>query len=899
MFDDRTIDIFSSRDKIRNQLIEYVKDYLELEGQDFSKTSYLSYLINVLSVLTSNLLYFSTSIYKESFLTRAIQKESVLNLSTFLGYRPRTATPATCSVLIGMPINFSSLNNTDERSVTITIPKDFKFLAGEIPFSLDAETIVNIVKKENTETGVFTTVATVLTYPDTGGSQTIKSEVQTDSKGFEILYFMVNVTQVEKVMYEFTIPELEPYEFYNTALYFDGDLASIDMVTTINEKTELTERWEFYDSLFLIPNDVRGYVYRKNENGIQIFFGNGVVGKHPPSNELCRILVGTTRGTDGNVISGAINSTERLYVRDYDPAGKLIDNNGNPYVMRPVKMNVINTEPATNGEDSQTIDEIKTSALASIKTLNRMVSRDDYDDLKTVVPELPVFHSKHLLKRSDIKTNEISLFTDIIYNDAIVPTRCAVWEFNEADNPTYTILITDTIEISGFNYYSLFNIVVQPNLKTCNYYYLVDEAEDAVILNRTYSINPVTKKNETRILPTYSKFITIIRDEDTGETLPDDEQKLRIELYYDELSEIESLGCYLITDWDGVQYTMDEYVIDEDTENEKTCFAIELDLITIPEGDKTYYFKMYELVEKESDPGEYTVEPLNEAQVKMIIKQNLDEFMYSAVQTSGTYPNRTITVYNVPVIKKNYFDKVNKDVFKKLIYDKILKLDISGLRMITDFLNLKFSDSTGPMTNMKYSKTTKESVIDINIKELPLTPEDEDRYIVTSDDTNPWLEDPWNKPSPFIAVYKELLGTWVFQQISTNDIIYVENEGKKMIFNSEKMVVPEKTIPIFLHIVIWRDKTYPATESGVVQNVKDNLINALYTNFGFDKPLYRATIIDIVKSTPGVANCVVLQPDHDIFFNFNIYTDLTQQELLEYVPQLIFVDSSNILVEVK
>ena len=74
MFNEKTINIFSSRDRIREEMIEYAKEYLEIEGQDFSKTSYLSYLINVLTALTANLLYYSTSVYKEQFIVLATQK---------------------------------------------------------------------------------------------------------------------------------------------------------------------------------------------------------------------------------------------------------------------------------------------------------------------------------------------------------------------------------------------------------------------------------------------------------------------------------------------------------------------------------------------------------------------------------------------------------------------------------------------------------------------------------------------------------------------------------------------------------------------------------------------------------------------------------------------------------
>ena len=93
MFDRNNIDIFSSRDQIRNQIIEYAKNYLQLENVDLNNANYLGFLVNILSVLTSNLIYFNSSVSREFFLTKALQKESVLNLSSMLGYKGNANDP--------------------------------------------------------------------------------------------------------------------------------------------------------------------------------------------------------------------------------------------------------------------------------------------------------------------------------------------------------------------------------------------------------------------------------------------------------------------------------------------------------------------------------------------------------------------------------------------------------------------------------------------------------------------------------------------------------------------------------------------------------------------------------------------------------------------------------------
>src|SRR5690606_12112528 len=117
MIDDKSIEIFSSRDQIRNQIIKLTEKYAELENFDFNQTSYLSYLVNVLSVLDANLLYYVSSVYKELFLTKAITLESVLAWSSILGYTPELARPAVVGVLVEIPL---STNDNSDRIIRLT-----------------------------------------------------------------------------------------------------------------------------------------------------------------------------------------------------------------------------------------------------------------------------------------------------------------------------------------------------------------------------------------------------------------------------------------------------------------------------------------------------------------------------------------------------------------------------------------------------------------------------------------------------------------------------------------------------------------------------------------------------------------------------------------------------------
>ncbi len=80
---------------------------MELENVDLTKSSFLSFIVDTLSVLTSNLLFYQISTYREFFLTKAQLPESIFNLAAFLGYSGSDATPAEVNVLFTIPFDSS------------------------------------------------------------------------------------------------------------------------------------------------------------------------------------------------------------------------------------------------------------------------------------------------------------------------------------------------------------------------------------------------------------------------------------------------------------------------------------------------------------------------------------------------------------------------------------------------------------------------------------------------------------------------------------------------------------------------------------------------------------------------------------------------------------------------
>jgi hypothetical protein len=209
--------------------------------------------------------------------------------------------------------------------------------------------------------------------------------------------------------------------------------------------------------------------------------------------------------------------------------------------------------------------------------------------------------------------------------------------------------------------------------------------------------------------------------------------------------------------------------------------------------------------------------------------------------------------------------------------------------MLTDFTNVKFVNTYGQMQNMKYNKVTKPDVKDIT--SLPTSLTLGDRYIVSSDSTYlPWIGQRGN----IAQLSDATANVWVFFQPTTNDVVYVTNLGDKYLFNGENWVLPRFTCPIQIKAEIFKEKTYTGSDTELITNIKNALIQVFRPKFGPNVSLYRSQIVRVIQSIDGVNNCQLLFPTSDVFFNFDINTDLTQQQLLEYSPEYVYFTLSDI-----
>ncbi len=818
--------IFSSRDQIRTQIIELTQQYLELENVDLTKTSFLSFIVNLFATLTSNLLFYNTSVYKEFFLTKAVLPESILNLAAFIGYTPSEAEYAHTNILLTFPLSF------DDSDATFTIPEDSEFYtSSELKFSTYYSTEVNV--NNNTYASVVVTE----------GNKIYNLPVSIDTTTNMEFSFLLPVRQYKTSVQQFQIDDdTQEFQFVIIDVSVDAKIAGIEV--EVREPGDISWRiYEQFDSVYLMSNLDYGYVYRRTSDGIRLYFGNGLIGIQPSPGSTVQVTIVETEGADGNVISGTIVNGPRVYLTHSVTGQRQI-----------IDYDIVNTSSATGGEDEEDIEEIRRNSIINLTALNRLVSESDYKSTDVIIPDFPIQpNSTPVLKRSDIKVNEISTFTSLDYNNEVVPTRNATYDISSS----VTYIPRDTIiQVDGIDYITLFDMNVDYINGSAYYTYIMDEITLVPTLVRSYGVVyniSATKLNIQRVSDTAQFTLDYFTDEDDYSTASCEMKILETGSVYDMVNNPVTKTF---------EYTFDPYTL-------------------LKDGDINALFTISNSTQQVCDYS-----------AGFIFRQPLDDFMLSnVISDSTTYIS---TIYDIPVVDKSYYDSIDKESFELLVLQKMMEnTSFSEYRMLTDFANIKFTNTTGVMRNMQLNVTDKPSVIDIisSPPVYPTTLNKGDRYIVGTNPTGDFI----GHTNDIAQCTDATNVTWYFISPITDDIVYIENKGYKYIYAITGWTIPAYTIPLKIELEVFRRGDYSGTDTDLSNTIKTTVVEAFQDRFGSNIAIYRSEITDVVQGVVGVDHLRLTNPKSSVFFNFNIQ-DFTDEELMSYGPEYVYFTEDDISI---
>ncbi len=821
--------IYISRDQIRVQIMEYMKYYLELENVDLVKSSFLTFLIDTLATLTSNMLFYQISVHREFYMTKAQLPESILNLAAFLGYSPTSASYATANVLITIPLEFT------DSSVTFTLDDGFRFYAGSVQF--ETYYITNITVTNNSS-------ATVQVNND-GRLYNLPISIDTTSDEPEFS-FIIPVRQKQVNTQESQLDaNLQDYQFSDVSVSFTGKYSSIELWVKEpgSDPSDTGEQYTEFSSLYLMSSTDKGFVFRRTSTGGMIYFGNGIIGAQPTPGSTVISYITETDGVDGNIIAGSIKLGDRLYTQQ-----------GSPAVTQLVNYEVINVSPATGGADEEEMEDIRQNSINSLTALGRLVSERDFLNSDVVIPDSPLGNALPILKRSDLKVNEIQMYTTLDYGNEIVPMRNTFKPFNlNVTDSTRDTLIT----IDNIDYYTIFDMTFDITNSSASYNYVMYETNTVPIISRSWSINA------------YEILINNLNVRKIGNTA-----QFNLTYYSTETSPPYSgVECKIILPSTGGEYTMTN-----STGVDGGTFRYTFNPYTIiPDGEVSYIFRL-------SNVNGY----ICEYTTSIVFRQDLSSFM----QSNAVVDSTSFIVYDIPVVEAEFYNNVDKSSFELQTLQTLLQsVDLVDYRMITDFVNVKFSNTTGYMKNMNLNQQSMRSVLDIGLSAVPGSPNISDRYITTGYEGGDW-DAQYNKVATCVNTSPV---TWSFTTPKMDDIIFITSKNKSYIYSCNGWIDPIFEIPLQIEIEIARDESAGVVDSAIMNSIKTELISGFSSKFGIHTNIYRSEIIDIVQNVTGVDHCKVIQPYSNIFFN-TIIDDLEQDQLLEYSPEYVYFTEESITI---
>lgn len=532
---DSGLNIYGSREKIRANLVELAKSYLNISGDsDISKASFMAYIIDMLSVLSSNQVYYQSKIYNEFFLVSANLNESVQNLAKWIGYKIPKAVCATVDVMFTVPLTFTM------SYVNFSFPKYFKTYAGDIAYTIKsndnfsddslevAHFYLNKEMLANVSAGKIVNNSTITVRDYNGFYRPIYV-----SKDKTTCSFTLKFEQCEYEIQTFFIPEdLQLNQFFNKNLTFKGQVADIQVwVCSPTSGQRLSLNSQQMENVSKIQTfnptepiiDSSGQVckfvqWTETENGVYtigstskqfdwlgyynrgiISFGNGILGAQPTPGSYVVCILKLTEGSTGNVINQTITSGDTLELQtDYNSTSS-------------IKYSCVNNNAAFGGLDILTTAETKDKAIKNLKIKERLVTDDDYDNITDVVTDTTLNECVPILKRSDIRVNDITLYFILnYYNEQvnnIVPTRNVCLNFVEPTFDENNQLVINKnyrthIGKEKIPFVTVFNTIVDKTTRMASYKYVCSNVQGVAselytqsvydTLNRSLYINCTT-----------------------------------------------------------------------------------------------------------------------------------------------------------------------------------------------------------------------------------------------------------------------------------------------------------------------------------------------------------------------------------------------------------------------
>jgi hypothetical protein len=811
------LDILTSENAILQNLTQQLNTILQTQNYtlDSRQSAFSSYMLTMLANLQSQALFYGTIINRESSLITALLPSTIINWAKYIAYNPNLAVPSSTNLLITIPIL---------GYFTTTIPAGFSFQASNIPFANVYDTSISY-----TQNGVN------IIQIQNGLSQTIPYMVENTQNGME-LSFLLLVQQVQTDIEEFNLPSLLPQQFYQYTITLPTQNSYNPQIISVqvSQNGTVFQNTNNIYSQTSLANAVEVLI---NNNTVTLTFGNGVFGAQPnPNNGSIIVKLLTTYGSQGNVVAGAINTGDTLYTTNTNP----------PQV---ISYTCINTSDVTNGQDQESPDQIKTNAPNALSAMNRITSKTDFINVSSILNNNNILLSYPVLKRSDLTTNSINLYTVLIYNNQIVPT-----------NTIPVQLATNQMQIQQFTSYT------PPN------------SNHSWIIPFTISLDYDLNMGVYSYIPPTAQIVPFLNYQNKAT-----QNVSFLQIKYQSLQQQFTITSSTIT-WPQVATTYTQ-TLTLYTPNRSFTYNQPTQTTANNVINFTYTIPQDVLLSSNSfslfcyENGVLTVSYSGNIDLQI----QLNNITYSYIKTINNIP----TLLDVPVVEETYYNSLSPEdqinLQQSLVDNFIYLVNNENIRMMNVEVSGKLCCTLGQSTNTQFS-TPDYYVSNIISSYSQLRP-DSTYYAITDPVAT---TDPLYDYAGQLAIWNGV--NYSYLNVGEGTLIYNYADDQIYALTKTRWIVPTYNIPLQISVEVHTSRT----DNQLVSDVKDAIMSYMNT-LGIESSMYLSKIIDKVQDVEGVKYCRILQPSTDIIFR-NISKNIPASAFDTYVPEYVYTTPNNIQV---
>lgn len=856
--------IYPSKDNIKLDIINYFKENLQLENDDFEKNSYISHIINVLTNLYQNTIFSTNLCQRENNLSQQKMLKSVKNIQKIFGQDFNNQYPQEGIVTFTIDLTNIIKNN---NNFTILIPPYKNLSQNELEnnnIDLNDLTLFNeydnfYVYKQNIpyiiEEYIILTYSNNFLSISTQNKETFEYQnidfsfyEDGDKINNNIVIFDLPVKQYEKKCNSYNINNSK--SLYKILFYEKTDKYIYDInVYSKNLKTNQLIKWSKYDYFDNMTSNTYGYIIEDTDDNMNIIFGNGINGIIPQNNDIFYIEYKETLGFNGSCMPNELTSSDQISIKLND-----ID-----YIITP---NIINKSQIGNGENEDTIEDIRINQLNKLKSNNMLLTENDFKNIKNIYNTIFDI-SEGYIQQNDILSNKISIYNTLKYNDKIVPLYSLNLKIKKDEISSYKTLLK-------YNYL-IPEEIINKDLNTLNkeYIQLFD-----IIFDSNYQIQNyvISKKNISQKLNNINVKNDVLNFTGVNfKYLSDDTYD--IFLFTNKLNKEyndEKITLNIISEESNKNIQISEFSKLNEDENQPLIFKYNISKNEIPYSDLILNIKYV------NESIEYKF--YGNIEILKILNNMMSYIEEETLQGISYY-----NIYQVPQIDKEYFINLdNNELLIEKLNNQVLSYDLSD-KTIYD-INLKFQNTDGTIYSLNYNKE-KYQVLDIIDKNFISDDKIGDMYLILYNEITNEDSILYEKLNQIIK--KETDVEYSFIEPSENDIIYIKNLDKKLIYSGSQW----KTLNISNPVNIEVDVYCKNIDSTYIDIIKNSIYENLKNNFGLNKNIYKSDILKNILSFNFVSTAKIKNPSFDIIFE-----DLN---IDKYSKQYIYINKDNIIINLK